>query len=65
MSESTAPSVLARTWDDPNVCPFCTAELDDPGAGFVRHIESSPVCATGFEQWRSAVAEDVRGEWSG
>lgn len=65
MSQTETPSVIAYTWDDPDRCPFCLSELSDPGAGFVAHIEESPVCRSGFETWRSSVAEDMRGEWSG
>jgi hypothetical protein len=65
MSQFTTPSILPRTWDDPNQCPFCTTELEDPGAGFMDHLEESPVCKQGFEQWRSSIAGDMGGEWSG
>lgn len=65
MSESEIPSMVARTWDDPSVCPFCTAELRDPGEGFMIHLEESPVCQEGFEQWRSSVSRDIGAEWSG
>jgi hypothetical protein len=40
-------------------------ELADPGAGFVEHLDDSPVCESGFETWRTSVADDMRGEWSG
>jgi len=65
MSQSTRSPPIARTWDDPSACPFCLTELADPGAGFMRHLEESPRCAAGFENWRDAVASDMRGEWSG
>ncbi len=65
MSQTSSPSRLPQTWDDPGKCPFCTSELEDPGAGFVRHLDESPVCKQGFEQWRSSVASDMGGEWSG
>ena len=47
------------------VCPFCRAELADPGAGFVKHLDQSSACDAEFEQWRETVADDVGGEWSG
>ncbi|MFC4548761.1 DUF7501 family protein [Halorussus sp. GCM10023401] len=53
------------TWNDPNHCPFCGTELADPGAGFVDHIDASDECESGFETWRSNVAGDIRGGWSG
>ena len=65
MSQSTKPSEIAYTWDDPNRCPFCRTELTDPGEGFLNHIEDSPVCERGFETWRRTVATDIGGEWSG
>jgi hypothetical protein len=65
MSQSEQPSEIAYSWDDPNRCPFCMTALDDPGAGFVEHLDDSPVCESGFETWRTSVADDMRGEWSG
>lgn len=65
MSQSQQPSEVAYTWEDPNRCPFCRSELDDPGAGFLAHLEESSVCERGFETWRTSVADDMRGEWSG
>jgi len=65
MSQAETPSKTAQTWDEPGVCPFCMATLEDPGAGFMRHLEESPVCAEGFENWRDAVARDMRGGWGG
>jgi hypothetical protein len=54
-----------RQWDDPDRCVFCEAPLTDGGPGFVRHIETAPDCAAAFDLWRSQVAADVGGEWSG
>lgn len=65
MSEAETPSVVAYTWDDPSVCPFCTTELENPGEGFVTHLRESPVCEQGFEEWRNSVTNDIGGEWSG
>lgn len=62
---STEPSVLPETWNDPEKCPFCLAELSDPGAGFVAHVDESPVCEAGFDTWRERVSGDVSGGWSG
>ncbi|WP_192498330.1 DUF7501 family protein [Halorussus halophilus] len=55
----------ATTWNDPNHCPFCGTELETPGAGFVDHLGTSEECETGFETWRSNVAGDLAGGWSG
>ncbi|WP_170977288.1 DUF7501 family protein [Halorussus salinisoli] len=55
----------ATTWNDPNDCPFCGNELQNPGAGFIDHIEANPDCEEGFETWRSQIADDICGGWSG
>jgi hypothetical protein len=47
------------------VCPFCRAELADPGAGFVAHLDQRPACDDEFERWRQGVAGDMGGEWIG
>lgn len=65
MSQEVQPSVIAHTWDDPTRCPFCLDELESEGEGFMDHLEESPICQQGFGMWRDAVADDVRGEWSG
>ncbi|KAB1188680.1 MULTISPECIES: hypothetical protein [Haloferax] len=65
MSQEVSPSVIAHTWDDPTRCPFCLAKLESEGAGFMDHIDESPICRQGFGMWRDAVADDVGGEWSG
>lgn len=64
-ADSRSPSVIPRTWSDPNRCPFCDGELDDGGPGFMTHIESSPTCEEGFELWRERITDDVGGEWIG
>lgn len=61
-------SSSARTqsnWSDPSTCPFCNAELESPGAGFVDHLKESPACDTEFGRWKHHVADDLGGEWSG
>lgn len=59
-------SVNATTnWSDPDTCPFCGGELSDPGAGFVDHIDENDTCETHFENWRTNLADDLAGEWSG
>ncbi|MCL9813548.1 DUF7501 family protein [Natranaeroarchaeum aerophilus] len=55
----------STTWTDPSTCPFCDAELADPGAGFVDHIHTSTECKSEFDTWRSNIAGDMGGEWSG
>jgi hypothetical protein len=54
-----------RTWNDPETCPFCGAELSDGGQGFIDHVEASPACMASFDAWREQVAGDVGGEWTG
>lgn len=51
------------TWTGTETCPFCSADLPDPGVGFIDHIEDSADCEHGFEVWRANVADDVRGGW--
>lgn len=51
------------TWADNHVCPFCDAELASPGVGFIDHVDDSAECADSFDDWRSNVADDVRGGW--
>lgn len=51
------------TWTDNDVCPFCDAELPDPGAGFIDHLDDSEECESGFDDWRTNVVDDVRGGW--
>ena len=58
-------SMSATTWSDPNHCPFCGIELENPGAGFVDHIGTSEDCESGFEMWRGNIAGDMGGSWSG
>jgi hypothetical protein len=53
------------TWTDPAQCPFCETELESPGAGFVRHIETSSRCKEHFDLWRDRIRGDMRAEWSG
>lgn len=57
----------ARTpqWSDPTQCPFCGCELDNGGEAFVRHVDVSEECRKGFERWRTNIADDMQGEWSG
>ncbi|WP_327054097.1 DUF7501 family protein [Halomicrococcus gelatinilyticus] len=55
---------MAPTWNDPDHCPFCEAELPNPGAGFVDHIDDHPTCESGFETWRRNVADDMHGGWA-
>lgn len=59
----TAMVHTTTTWADTSVCPFCDAELADPGAGFIDHVDVSDDCAAEFDVWRSNVADDVTGGW--
>jgi len=51
------------TWTGTEECPFCDAELPDPGAGFIDHLDDSDGCEAGFDEWRSNLADDLRGGW--
>lgn len=55
----------SATWNDPERCPFCGAELASPGAGFVDHTAENPECKKQFETWRDRLSGDLRGGWSG
>ncbi|WP_435128418.1 DUF7501 family protein [Halobaculum sp. D14] len=55
----------SATWTDPNTCPFCGTELRSPGNGFVSHLDENPDCNAEFEEWRSAVSDDMTAGWSG
>jgi hypothetical protein len=59
MSAET-PTTRSR-WSDPRQCPFCGSDLDDGGAGFVRHVEDRPECESRFETWRRRVGGDMAG----
>lgn len=66
MDSILEPMSLAPTsWSDPWTCPFCGSGLTDPGAGFIDHIEEHDDCKSSFEIWRSNLAGDLAGEWSG
>ncbi|RKD97174.1 DUF7501 family protein [Halopiger aswanensis] len=54
-----------REWVDPIVCPFCGDELPSPGAGFVDHIDENEACEHRFDRWRTNIAGDIGGEWTG
>lgn len=53
------------TWNDPEHCPFCGETLPTPGVGFIDHIDESPDCKSGFDAWRTRIAGDICGGWSG
>lgn len=55
----------ATTWNDPDHCPFCNTELPNPGAGFIDHVNENPDCESEFDAWRTQIADDIRGGWSG
>lgn len=58
-------SVPQPTWTGTTDCPFCGADLPDPGVGFVDHLDESAQCERGFDEWREQVAGDIGGEWTG
>lgn len=55
----------SHDWSDPDRCPFCSAELEDGGPGFMAHIDQAENCALEFTHWREGIAGDIEGEWSG
>jgi hypothetical protein len=55
--------MIDATTEDTDVCPFCDAELATPGEEFVDHVAESSDCADRFEDWRTNVADDIRGGW--
>lgn len=57
--------LTTATWNDPSDCPFCGSELQNPGAAFIDHIHENPDCESGFQTWRSQIADDICGGWSG
>ncbi|WP_436930150.1 DUF7501 family protein [Halosimplex halobium] len=63
--EHVHPEVGSQDWDNPDFCPFCGEQLPDGGAGFIDHTKESDTCRERFEVWRSNIADDVAGEWTG
>ncbi len=51
-------------WSNPDFCPFCGAELTDPGQGFLDHVEETDTCNERFEDWRENIRDDSGSEWS-
>lgn len=41
-------------------CPYCGADCEDPGEGFLAHMKASPACAEQYEMTAAVTAE----EWS-
>ena len=41
-------------------CPYCGADCEDPGEGFLAHMKASPACAEQYELTAATTAE----EWS-
>jgi hypothetical protein len=65
MADYSHPEPGTGEWDDPDFCPFCGTELNDPGAGFIAHVEAAPTCRRRFEAWREGVTDDIGSEWGG
>ena len=40
-------------------CPYCGAELEDPGGAFVAHLQESDACRTPWEFEAESAAEDA------
>ena len=64
MSSHSHPAPDSSEWNNPDFCPFCGAELTDPGQGFIDHLDSTPTCKERFEDWRDEIKGDIEGEWS-
>lgn len=47
--------------DELENCMFCDEELDDPGLGFLEHVEDNPLCRTQYENWKVNLDDDWRG----
>ena len=41
-------------------CPYCGADCEDPGDGFLAHMKASPACAELYEHQ----SESTASEWS-
>jgi hypothetical protein len=65
MPPDTHPPRDSPEWDNPDVCPFCGADLPDGGAGFMDHVDEAPECRARFEAWVERVRDDIGGDWSG
>lgn len=65
MSSPDHPPRESDNWSNPDLCPFCGAQLEDGGAGFIDHVEESPVCKDRFDAWKERIRDDIGGEWGG
>ena len=41
-------------------CPYCGADCEDPGEGFLAHMKASPSCAELYEHQSASTAEEWR-----
>ncbi|EJN58721.1 hypothetical protein HSB1_31990 [Halogranum salarium B-1] len=48
-----------RTWNDPNLCPFCGAAIPDGDQALTYHIQENRACVDRFAELRMTVAEDI------
>ncbi|WP_436900652.1 DUF7501 family protein [Halovenus halobia] len=61
MSTDTHPPPDSEPWTNPDYCPFCAAELTDPGAGFMDHLDEAPTCQRRFDEWLVRIRDDMSG----
>lgn len=47
--------------DELENCMFCDEPLDDPGLGFLEHVEENPTCQSRYEDWKVNLDDDWRG----
>lgn len=65
METDDHPPRSSSQWDNPDLCPFCGANLVDGGAGFIDHTKESEPCSERFEAWLTGIRDDMGGEWGG
>jgi hypothetical protein len=65
MSTDSHPNPESPEWDNPDVCPFCGADLVDGGGGFMDHVDTAETCRERFEAWLDNIRDDIGSEWGG